>query len=339
FGLVDRAGRPTERVREAADDNRHIQEHWDLIKNYHPNPKVAVLFDQDNPLLTYAMAGQEDPSTESFSGYYRALWNLDLLADFIEPRSLGQGAYKIIIVPWHLIGKKTTCDGLRNFVENGGTLILETGFGLFDPQTFYNPVVPPHGLADVFGYREGESFYIYGPNDRRDAPPTQSLPEAERIYFDSELDFSQPAAVKVKAHTFLTPLEIGSATAIATCSGFPVAVSKKVGAGQVYYAGTNLGASISAGDANGIELLRAIITPVVQPAVTAGKVRPRLIGGERRSLLVVFNDTVEDQPAVIQLHKSYRQATELYGGEASLAGSNVLRVKVAYQSVSVLRLE
>src|SRR3989442_959944 len=99
FGLVDRAGRPTERVREAADDNRRIQEHWELIKNYRPYPKIAILFDQDNPLLTYAMAGQEDASTESFRGYYHALWNLDLLADFIEPQSLDQGGYKIIIAP------------------------------------------------------------------------------------------------------------------------------------------------------------------------------------------------------------------------------------------------
>jgi len=116
------------------------------------------------------MAGQEDASTQSFSGYYHALWNLDLLADFIEPQSLGRGGYKVIIAPWHLIGKQATCDGLRNFVEKGGTLILETAFGLFDAQTFYNPVVPPHGLADLFGYREGESFFIYESNDRRDAP-------------------------------------------------------------------------------------------------------------------------------------------------------------------------
>ena len=48
---------------------------------------------------------------------------------------------------------------------------------------------------------------------------------------------------------------------------------------------------------------------------------------------MVFNDTVEDQAAEIDLRKSYRQATELHGGEATLAGGNTLHVKVAYQSV------
>jgi hypothetical protein len=112
-----------------------------------------------------------------------------------------------------------------------------------------------------------------------------------------------------------------------------------VGAGKVYYIGTNLGASISAGDANGIELLRAMITSVVQPAVTSEKVRPRLIEGEKKSLLVVFNDTAEDQSAAIQLPKPYRQAMDLYGGEGSLAGGSTLHVKVPYQSVAVFRLD
>jgi len=153
------------------------------------------------------------------------------------------------------------------------------------------------------------------------------------------LEFSQPIAVKVKAHTFLTPLEIGSATAIASAAGFPVAAMKKVGQGQVYYIGTNLGASITGGDTNGISLLRAIITPVVQPAVTADKVRPRLIEGEKRSLLVVFNDTADDQHEVVKLPKAYRQAVELYGGEASLVEGKAVNVNAPYQGVSVLRLE
>ena len=43
-------------------------------------------------------------------------------------------------------------------MENGGTLILETAFGLFDEKCFYNPVIPPYGLAEAFGYREKENY-------------------------------------------------------------------------------------------------------------------------------------------------------------------------------------
>ena len=90
FGLVARDGSPTERVVEAAEDNRLIQAHWDIIANYKPKPEVALLFDQDNSLLTFAMSGDEDASTESFRGYYKALWNCDHWVDFIEPASLAR---------------------------------------------------------------------------------------------------------------------------------------------------------------------------------------------------------------------------------------------------------
>jgi beta-galactosidase GanA len=63
-----------------------------------------------------------------------------VLVDFIEPQSLlTSEKYKIIIAQWHLIGKKETCDRLRQFVEAGGTLVLETGFASYDEHMVYNP--------------------------------------------------------------------------------------------------------------------------------------------------------------------------------------------------------
>ena len=158
YGLVLRSGAATERSREAAKTNQLIQTHWEIIKEHHPQPEVALLTDQDNAMLTYAASGNEDPSTLSFQGYYQALWNMDLFVDFVEPQSLSKRDYKVIIAPWHLIGKKSTLDYLRHFVEDGGTLLIETGFGMYDERFYYNPVVPPEGLDQLFGYREGESF-------------------------------------------------------------------------------------------------------------------------------------------------------------------------------------
>ena len=334
FGLVARDGSATERVLEAAEDNRLIQAHWDIIEGYKPKPEVAILFDQDNALLTFAMSGSEEASTKSFLGYYKAVWNCDHWADFIEPASLGKAAYKVIIAPWHLMGKNDTCEALRRFVEGGGTLILEASFGLFDERCFNNPVVPPYGLAEAFGFREKENYFLKG-----GSVVPQDLPASERIYYDPEIEFSQPASVRVKAHTFLTPIEITSASSIATCQGLPVAAMKKLGKGQVYYFGTNLGASIEAGDKGGIELLRTIVTRAVQPRVTADKVRPRLIEGPTRSLLVVFNDTAEDQTASVKLPARYRRATDLYGNQEVTIQGSMVRINVPFDGASVLRLE
>jgi beta-galactosidase GanA len=339
FGLVARSGAPTERVEEASKNHRLIQTHWDILKDYVPKPQVAILFDQDNALLAYAMSGNEDASTESFRGYYEALWNADLWVDLIEPAGLGKSDYKVLIVPWHLIGKKQTCEQLRQFVETGGTLVLETAFGLFDERTFYNPVVPPFGLDEAFGYRENESYFIRSGSESQPLVLPRGLPQSEQIYFAPEIEFSIPVSVRVKAHTFLTPIEVRSATPVAKCYGFPVAVMKKLGKGQVYYFGTNLGASIAAGSRSGIDLVRALVTGTVRPTVTSERLRPRLIEGTKGSLLTVFNDTGEDQTASIEIPPRYRRATDIHRQAELPVEQNSMRLTVPYQDVVVVLLE
>jgi beta-galactosidase GanA len=342
FGLVDRDGSKTERVTEAARNNQLIQAHWEIIRDYRPKPQVAILTDQDNGFLTYAMAGKEDVSTQSFRGYYKACWNLDLFADFIEPSSLARSSHKALIVPWHLIGKKQTCEDLRGYVEKGGTLILETSFGLFDERCFYNPVIPPWGLAEAFGYREKENYYLPPKGESgplADILGPAAVPSAERIYFEPEIIFSAPVAVRVKGRTFLTPIEVTTATPIARYQGLTVAAMKKVGKGQVFYIGTNLGASINAGSEGGIELLRAIVTKVAPPVVTAAKLRPRLIQGDKRSLLTVFNDTPSDQTGKITLPSEYNRAVNIHSGKQIPLEGGSVQVTVPYEDVVVLRLE
>jgi beta-galactosidase len=345
FGLVAPDGSPTERVLEAVDDRGLIQAHWDLIEHYKPKPEVAILVDQDSALLTFAINGNEDLSAQSFRGYYKAFWACDFFVDFIEPQSVSANPYKVIVAPWHLMARSETCEQLRRFVESGGTLILETAFGMHDERASFNPVIPPYGLAEAFGYREGESFYI--PNDdlRHSMPEVSSgkadeRPASERIYLEkADLSFSNPIAATVKAHTFVTPLSVSTATIIAKYESMPVAIRKKLGRGQVYYIGTNLGASIEAGDQGGIDLIRAILAGVVRPAATAEKVRPRLIEGTGRSLLVVVNEGAEDQLSKIKLPSRYLRATDLYSNEQQSVQENSISVTVPFEGVSVLLLE
>ena len=341
FGLVNRDGSPSERVFEAANDNRLIQQHWDVIRDYRPKADVAILFDQDNSLLSFAMSGNEDVSVSSFRGYYKALWNSDVWVDFIESAGLENSSYRVIIAPWHLIGKQQTLNRLRQFVENGGTLLLETGFGMYNERMFFNPVIPPVGLAEVFGYREGENFAIEEPGSRsffwQNLKSLKTDPEP--VYAHSYLEFSSPLQVRVKAHTFLTPIATNSATVIARYGETAVAAMKKLGRGQVYYFGTNLGASIEAGDSGALELVSTIVKRVVQPQVSSEKLRPRLIEGEKRSLLVVFNDGAENRTASIRLPVRYTRATDLYADHTQTAQQNTIQVTVPYEDALAWRLE
>lgn len=343
FGLVDRDGAPTERVLEAAKNRQLIQTYWDVIEKHQPKPEIAILTDQDNGILTYAMAGGEDASTESFRGYYKALWKMDLWADFIEPSSLAKAAYRVLILPWHLIGKKETCEQLQRYVEGGGTLILETAFGLFDERCFYNPKVPPYGLSEVFGYREKESYCLQPKGERgpiADVLGPAVLPQAEKIYDEPEVQFSELSSVRVKARRFVTPIEITSATAIATCQGLMVGAKKQVGKGQIFYIGTNLGASITAGDEGGVEWLRSIVTPIiVRPSVSSKTLRPRLIAGSGRSLLLIINDTPGDETESIALPSEYVRATDIHSGKELQLENHRIQVTVPYEDAVVVRLD
>ncbi len=330
YGLVLRSGAATERAREAAKINRLIQSHWEIIKEHSPQPEVALLTDQDNALFTFAASGSEDPSTLSFQGYYKALWNLDLFVDFVEPQGLDKRNYKVIIAPWHLIGKAATLDRLRRFVQNGGTLLIETGFGMYDERFYYNPVVPPEGLDVLFGYREGESLWV------NQKSPAKDTPASDRVYYEPAITFTAPIATRIKGHTYLTPIEVMSAQPIARCEDVTVAARKKVGQGWVYYFGTNLGASIAAGSDGGIELLRAIITKVAKPEVAGGNVRPRLIKGRTHSLLVIFNDHPTDQTASLRLPAHYQKATDLDTGVNLPVVNGAVQLTVPYQDARVL---
>jgi len=218
-------------------------------------------------------------------------------------------------------------------VEAGGTLIIETGFGLYDERFYYNPTVPPYGLDQAFGYREGEAFWLKNEKAPADLPPS------DRVYYRPEIVFTAPLAARVTGKTYLTPIEVISAKPIATFEGMTVAAAKKVGKGQVYYFGTNLGGSIAAGSEAGIDLLRAIITKVVKAPVTGGKVRPRLLEGEKRSLLVIFNDTPKNQPASIELPPRYKKAWDLHSEVSRPIVNNTLQLTVPYQDAMVLRVE
>jgi hypothetical protein len=165
-------------------------------------------------------------------------------------------------------------------------------------------------------------------------------PADEIIYYQPEIEFTLPLRTQVRANTFLTPITVSSATPIAHYRDLTVASMKKVGKGDVYYLGTNLGASINNGDDAGIALLRAIITKVAHPPVTAAKLRPRLIEGpSNRSLLVVVNDTVQDRTENIALPSRYHRAANIHTHKPQPLEKGAVRVTVPYEDAVVLLLE
>ena len=88
----------------------------------------------------------------------------------------------------------------------------------------------------------------------------------------------------------------------------------------------------------GIELVRAIVSQAVRPAVTAEKVRPRLIESQAGSLLLIFNDQIADQRVSVQVPSRYKMAMNIYDNRSQTIRDGTVVVQVPFEGISVLRL-
>lgn len=343
YGLVDRAGRDTDCLREAVRMWRLIRDHEETILDYRPAPRVAVLYDQDTSLLDFAMEGNDARVVQSHRGYYQAIWTSDVCAEYVRPVDLDALGPALLIVPWHLIGKDDTLRDLRRFLDRGGTLLLEARFGLFDDRLFQNRHVPPSGFVELFGYEEEEPYYQ--PHDGFvNQEPARNLDQTgsvlEPLHDNPEIALGPPFAGSFRAETYLVPLRVLDADPIAWCQGHTVGVRKQVGKGTVYYFGTNLGAAIARGEADALGMVRQIIHDAVLPEVAGHCLRPRLIGSGHRALLAVFNEHSSPREEDVRLSEGcWSGARDLYSGESVRIDGNALHIMVPAEDVRVFALE
>jgi beta-galactosidase GanA len=327
WGLIDRDGRTTDRVREAARMARLINDQWDIIEGFEPEARVALLFDSDIPLMCFALDGDEEPSVESHVGYYRAVWEADLKADIIPPQYLSPEQYDVVIVPFYPLLVPETAAKLRTFVEAGGLLIAESGFGLYDYHGMAHTTVPPYGLDEVAGLQEAEPFYT-----DHDAP--EALDEIQRAPW---LTFSEPVSGQVRAHTYVTSLLLRGAEPIGSYGKITVGAHYRFGQGEVYYFGTNLGGAICRGDIVAKQMVKTLLLKRVLPSMTGVKLRPRCVTGGDGALLVVVNEHDEAQTEVLTLPEGYGQVKDLLGERTLPLDDQRLSVTVPARDVAVFR--
>lgn len=339
YGLVDRAGRDTERSREAERVWRHIRDHEAVILGYRPVPGVAVLYDVDTSLLDFAMEGDDHRVAESHCGYYRAIWESDVWADYVRPADLETLPPGLLIVPWHPIGKASTIAGLRAYLERGGAVLLEARFGLFDESMHQNPNVPPLGLAELFGYEEEEPYFQAGeiPADPWAPPSGETLPP---LHDFPEIAVVAPVSGVFRAATYLVPLRVADAEPIAHCHGMTVGVRKRVGNGTVYAFGTNLGAAVARGSETARGIVRSLVADAGRAEVAGRELRPRLVSSKHGALLVVFNRHDQEVTEELRFRAAvWRRARDLSSGATLAIRDGELTVSVPRDDVRVFVLE
>ncbi len=167
YGLVELDGKVTERAIEAGKIARTITDHKELFLKSRPaGAEVAILY---NP-LAHMLGGQQSFTSEgqsvgvnnvseSLQGVHRAFFEEHIPVDFLHVRDLDPAhlaAYKLLIAPYPVMISQEYVRALRQYVQDGGTLVTEARCGWVDEKGFSSPVIPGGGLDEVLGCRERE---------------------------------------------------------------------------------------------------------------------------------------------------------------------------------------
>jgi hypothetical protein len=78
---------------------------------------------------------------------------------------------------------------------------------------------------------------------------------------------------------------------------------------------------------------------VVRPPVTGGSLRPRLVPGKKGALLIVVNDSIEEQTSRIVVPQHYSHATNIHTEQVIPMAESAIDLTVGDQSVAVILLE
>lgn len=333
FGLVPFSGELTARAEEAAKQSKLLQSLQPIFKEFVPKPQVAVLYDPDNSTQLWSMECTDELYGNTFTGYTRAIFESDVRARYLTYDTIDDLQEKVLIAPMCMIMRQDIADKIKKFVAEGGILISDARMGLFDERGFLQPILPSFGLHEVAGLREEESFCSdpsFKPN-REDKWP-------DEIYNGPTLTFTEPAG-QVVTSEFLSPLRLEGAEATGYYDGLPIAAHHKYGKGEVWYFGTYMGLSIYRGNKDALEIVKDLIGRYATPEIKGQDLRPRLITGNGRTLLAVFNDDpYAEHSDTIRLPENVTKAVSLFTGEEATITDGCITLTLEGDDANVFEL-
>ena len=129
------------------------------------SPKVAIIYDTENSwAIDYSQALLNGPGNKHYLNHilqhYEALWRMGINVDLINMDDDLSG-YKLVIAPMLYMQRGDIVQRLRDFVQQGGTLVGGYWSGLADENDLCFRSFAPNGLQDVFGLYSEEIDALY----------------------------------------------------------------------------------------------------------------------------------------------------------------------------------
>jgi beta-galactosidase len=157
WALAGANGEPTPRTVATRTVAQVLEKHSEFFLSAKPVPsQTAILYNRET-LLLYAVDGWRRPADEamhSLMGCYKALHRRHVAVDFIESSELEAGAaakYKTLYLPYSYALTARSCEALRGYVQDGGTIWAD-GLVAWKDEQGRSFKLPPGPLSDVFGF-------------------------------------------------------------------------------------------------------------------------------------------------------------------------------------------
>jgi beta-galactosidase len=323
FGAFGMDGSVTPRAEMTGKVARWANAHPELWKSHPMQGDIGLVFIPESELFNYVQQGSTNFYAQSIRGAYQAFFDSNIQADFVSLEDIGK--YKILYLAYPVMLQSETAQKLRQYVEQGGTLVSEGLPAYFGDHGRVGQVQPNYGLDQLFGARE--SYVEFTPDLLEKLPLEVQGKTIDGRYFVQEYEpkGGQPAGHYANGHV--------------------AAVENRAGKGRTLLIGTFPGGGYylhhsPAGKAFFAGLLKlAGVEPRLQS--DNGKVQARLHSGSGGNYLWVVNPSRAEAKATVSIldpEPVFRSAEDVWGKLPVSVANRKITVSVPARDAAVIAL-
>jgi beta-galactosidase len=224
-GMIDWDGVPNRKY----DEYRKIATEFKKIEKFFPyklQAEIGLAFSFPSQIASASFPEQHDNQVQACWDlfYWR---NMDARVVEISRSSL---TYKLVFIPGVAVMDEATATKIRDFVKNGGTVVMTSNSALIDETGQVFASVHPGRLSDVFGIRVGSY------------EETEAFNEISRkSYKDKKLELTYKGKVIDTESARFDVIETKGAGVIGNITSldkdYPIITSNKYGKGKAIYVG------------------------------------------------------------------------------------------------------
>jgi len=297
---------------------RWANSHPEVWKSRPVKGDIGLVFAPESELFNYVQQGDTKFYAESIRGAYQAFFDSNIQADFV---SLGDiDGYKIVYLPYPVMLKQETTTKLRQYVEQGGTLISEGLPAYFGDHGHAGATQPNYGLDELFGARE--SYVEFTPDLLEDLTLEVNGQKINGRYFIQEYEAK------------------GGEAAGHYANGHIAAIAHRFGKGRTLLIGTFPGAGYSRHHSGKQFFANLLAMAKVEPQLKTDNaaVQARLHTGAGGVYLWVLNPAREKKTVTVRLDSDFHSAEDVWAGQSVAVANRQVTVTIPPRDGAVVAL-